>query len=73
MSIDEMKAAAQAEKVRTNRLRRMAARQALTLGKTRRRDPKAADYNVWTLYDAGTGAVVKDWMRSLDEVEEALK
>jgi hypothetical protein len=72
-SIDELKAAATAEKVRANRLRRAASRQALILAKTRTRDPRAVDYGVWTLYDAGTGQVVKDWMRNLDEVEEALR
>jgi hypothetical protein len=40
------------EKVRENRLRRMAARQALQLVKSRRRDPRALDYGTYWLVDA---------------------
>jgi hypothetical protein len=37
------------EKVRENRLRRMAARQGLALHKNRRRDPRARDYGLYWL------------------------
>ena len=35
------------EKVRENRLRRMAQRQGLTIRKSARRDPRAIDYGRW--------------------------
>jgi hypothetical protein len=41
-----------AEKVRENRLRRMAERQGLELRKSRRRDPRAKDYGRWYIVDA---------------------
>jgi hypothetical protein len=37
----------QEEKVRENRLRRMAARQGLAIHKSRRRDPRAIDFGHW--------------------------
>ena len=40
-----------AEKVRENRLRRMAERQRLELRKSRRRDPRAKDYGRWYIVD----------------------
>jgi hypothetical protein len=40
-----------AEKVRQNRLRRMAERQGLELRKSRRRDPRAKDYGRWYIVD----------------------
>jgi hypothetical protein len=40
-----------AEKVRENRLRRMAERQGLELRKSRRRDPRAKDYGRWYMVD----------------------
>jgi hypothetical protein len=46
------------EKVRENRLRRMAERQGLTLVKSRRRDPRALDYGCWMIVDAETNGVV---------------
>jgi hypothetical protein len=63
------------DKVRENRLRRMAERQGLTLQKSRRRDPHANDYGLYRLLDAKTGAPasVGDTFRlSLDEIEETL-
>jgi hypothetical protein len=63
------------EKVREDRLRRMAERQGLTLQKSRRRDPRATDYGLYRLLDAKTGAPasVGDTFRlSLDEIEETL-
>ena len=67
------------EKVRENRLRRMADRQGLRLVKSRRRDPRAIDYGGWMIVDvvtngivAGTEAVGRpSW--SLDEVERYLE
>jgi hypothetical protein len=66
------------EKVRENRLRRMAERQGLKLVKSRRRDPRAIDFAAWTLVDMASGAVVAGtgalgrphW--SLDDVERRL-
>ena len=40
-----------AEKIRENRLRRMAERQGLELRKSRRRDPRAKDYGRWYIVD----------------------
>jgi hypothetical protein len=67
------------EKVRENRLRRMAQRQALTLRKIRRRDPRAVDYGRYRIVDPynsdglvfpiGTGA---EWGATLDEIEAYL-
>jgi hypothetical protein len=49
---------AQAEKVRENRLRRMAERQGLALKKSGRRDPRAIDYDRWMIVDPTTNSVV---------------
>ena len=46
------------DKVRENRLRRMAERQGLEIQKSRRRDPRAIDYDRWLILDARTNAVV---------------
>jgi hypothetical protein len=56
------------EKVRENRLRRMADRQGYRLLKSRRRDPLATDFGTWQL---ARGAAVTRPM-TLDEVEERL-
>jgi hypothetical protein len=48
----------QHEKVRENRLRRMADRQGLRLEKSRRRDPRAIDYGMYTLVDPHTNTIV---------------
>jgi hypothetical protein len=45
------------DKVRENRLRRMAARQGLSLRRSRRRDPRAIDYGVYWLVDPKTDAL----------------
>jgi len=43
------------DKVRENRLRRAAARQGLTLSRSRRRDPRALDFGrYWLANDQGT-------------------
>lgn len=59
----------QAEKVRENRLRRMAGRQGLRLTKTRRLDPLAIDYGTYHLV-AAKGQPLGPF--TLDEVEERL-
>jgi hypothetical protein len=46
------------EKVRENRLRRMAERQGLRLEKSRRRDPRAIDYGRYMLVNAELNAAV---------------
>jgi hypothetical protein len=66
------------EKVRENRIRRMAQRQGLALSKSRRRDPRAIDYGDLYLQrlDAPTPERSNDaWIgpfRDLDEVERWL-
>jgi hypothetical protein len=50
--------AATAEKIRENRLRRMAERQGLALQKSRRRDPRAVDFGTYMLVDTNSNAVV---------------
>jgi len=45
------------DKVRENRLRRMADRQGLVLKKSRRRDPRALDYGSYWLIEPRTNAV----------------
>src|SRR3954469_13220726 len=47
--------ASQQEKVRENRLRRLAARQGRILVKSRRRDPRADDYGLYVLVDDCAG------------------
>jgi len=69
-----------AEKVRENRLRRMAARQGFQLAKSRRRDDRALDYGRYWLYDAHTGdmvwipgtVAVNHYSADLDDVEDFL-
>jgi hypothetical protein len=65
-----------ADKVRENRLRRMAGRQGLRLVKSRRRDPRAIDYGLYTLVSDRTNTVVAGTERTtgrpeftLDDVE----
>jgi hypothetical protein len=65
------------EKVRENRLRRMAERQGLQLQKSRRRDPRAVDYGTYMLVNPRLNAVVAYGLQSgyglsLDDVEKAL-
>ena len=65
-------------KTREIRLRRMAERQGLALHKSRRRDPRALDYDRWTIVDTDTGTVVAGTTHtgrpsfSLDDVEHFL-
>jgi hypothetical protein len=60
------------EKVRENRLRRMADRQGLRLVKSRRRDPRALDYGTYVLVDANHNIVVSGEHMDLDDVERVL-
>ncbi len=60
------------DKVRENRLRRMAARQGLTLTRSRRRDPRALDYGLYWLSDGGGEHVTDPEGIHLDEVERYL-
>jgi uncharacterized Zn finger protein (UPF0148 family) len=65
------------EKVRENRLRRMADRQGLTLVKSRRRDPRALDFGRFMIVNKQTNTVEAGELDSpqaldLDEVERYL-
>ena len=66
------------EKVRENRLRRMAERQGLRLVKSRRRDPLALDYQLYALISEKEYGIESGWQKggrfgyTLDEVEERL-
>ena len=46
------------DKVRENKLRRMADRQGLRLMKSRRRDPRAIDFECYMIVDIETGGAV---------------
>ena len=59
------------EKVRENRLRRMARRQGLVLKKSRVRDPRALDYGKWLIVDA-RGNTLGVECRDIDQVEAKL-
>jgi hypothetical protein len=69
----------QDQKIRENRLRRMASRQGLAIRKSRTRDPRAIDYGRWAIIDpyadavvAGTEAIGRPhW--TLDDVERYLE
>ena len=65
------------EKVRENRLRRMAERQGLVLKKSRRRDHRALDFGLYALVPhhlnmIGTGAESGRFDLTLDDVEARL-
>ncbi len=67
------------EKVRENRLRRMAFRQGYRLLKSRARDPRDLTYGGYHLIDVRTGRVrlgsgnaKRDFAASLDQIEEFL-
>jgi hypothetical protein len=62
----------QAAKVRENRLRRIAERAGLRLEKSRRRDPRAIDYDCWLLVGSDSRATERPIM-SLDAVEAFLE
>jgi hypothetical protein len=60
------------DKVRENRLRRMASRQGLALRRSRRRDRRALDYGLYWLTDASGASVTSFSGVSLDEAERYL-
>lgn len=62
------------DKVRENRLRRMAERQGLALIKSRRRDPRALDFGVYWLTKSGSSSTTQPAEPgvSLDEIEARL-
>jgi hypothetical protein len=62
----------QMEKVRENRLRRMADRQGLRLVKSRRRDPRALDFGTYMLVDVQNNTVAAGPGMNIDEIEEQL-
>lgn len=58
------------DKVRENRLRRMAERQGFQLTKSRRRDPRAIDYGKYWISDPRTnGLLTPEQGMDLDEIE----
>jgi len=77
-SPDEINAMSDTDyKVYENRLRRMAQRQGLRLAKSRRRDPRAWDYNTYMLVDVATTGIVASGSQSgyglgLDDIEKEL-
>jgi hypothetical protein len=65
------------QKVRENRLRRVAERRGMKLLKSRRRDPDAIDFGGFMLVDAYTNAVIEGathhaYSASLDDIETVL-
>jgi hypothetical protein len=61
------------DKVRENRLRRMASRQRLRLSKVRRLDPRAYDFGSYLLRDGKNKVVLGGGtIASLDDVERYL-
>ena len=66
------------DKIRENRLRRMAERQGLRLLKSRRRDPYALDFGGYQIIDPSRGAIVysygyNEFGAGLDEIENWLR
>ena len=66
------------DKVRENKLRRMAQRQGLRVVKSRRRDPQAYDYNGYMILDTAINGIVAgsqpmEFSFSLDDVERFLQ
>jgi hypothetical protein len=60
------------DKIRENRLRRMAERQGLRLRKSRRRDPRALGYGTYDLVQASDNHMVSPEQLTLDEIEQWL-
>lgn len=67
------------DKIRENRLRRVADRYGLRLMKSSRRDPRAIDYGLYALIDPNTGGAINPAIAgrfvcgwTLDEVEQYL-
>ncbi len=62
------------DKVRENRLRRMALRQGLVLRKSRRRDPRSIDYGLFWLDAKDTGkSVTPETGVGIDAIEQYLE
>jgi len=61
------------EKVRVNKMRRMAERQGFTLRKKRRLDPYAPDFGTFTLVDHRDKILGRCNQVSLDRIEAFLK
>lgn len=66
------------DKVKENRLRRIAERRGMKIEKSRRRDPKAIDFGGYMLIDVSTNAVITGgspypYSASIEDVEEYLK
>jgi hypothetical protein len=63
-------AVSQDEKVRENRLRRMADRQGLKLTRSRRRDPRALDYGLYWLAEIRSDTLVtSESGMTIDQIE----
>jgi hypothetical protein len=60
------------DKIRENRLRRMASRQGLTLTRSRRRDRRALDYGLYWLINAAGEQVTEPGGVSIDQIENYL-
>jgi len=65
------------DKIRENRMRRMAERQGFTLQKSRRRDPRALDYGTYQIIEPRRNVVATflegdEFGLTLDDVEEWL-
>lgn len=65
------------QKIRENRLRRMADRQGLRLEKSRARDPRALSYGTYRLVEVATNTLAahgapNGYGLTLDEIEAAL-
>jgi hypothetical protein len=62
------------DKIRENRIRRMAHRQGLTIHKSRRRDPGAVDYDKYWVFEASSDVLVAGGEAglNLDGVEDWL-
>jgi hypothetical protein len=60
------------DKIRENRLRRVAERQGLRLRKSRRRDPRAIGYGTYDLVQARDDYMVSPEQLTLDGIEQWL-
>jgi hypothetical protein len=71
-----VKRVTEADRIRENRLRRMAGRQSMRLLKSRRRDPYADGFGTYMLVPASVDAAQGDdggFGADLDEIERQLK
>ncbi|WP_409485137.1 hypothetical protein [Arsenicicoccus dermatophilus] len=56
-------------KVRENRVRRIAARRGYVLSKSRRRDPEATDYSLWTVAEDDGTTVYATTNRGIERMQ----